>query len=85
MINIWFKIYYFIIKNSLTYKIVATPWVEVDIQTPALLQMSLDKEEEEKIAQEIVQDKSSPPEEAEVTAKVSKKIEMRYFSFIKFL
>jgi hypothetical protein len=47
--------------------------------------MSLDKEEEEKIAQEIVQDKSSPPEEAEVTAKVSKKIEMRYFSFIKFL
>ena len=46
--------------------------------------MNQDKEEEEKIAQEIVQDKSSHPEEAEVKAKVSKEIEMRYLSFLNF-
>lgn len=47
--------------------------------------MILDKEEEEKIVLDNDQDKNSQPDAAEVPAKVSKKFEMRYFSFFKIL
>jgi hypothetical protein len=75
--SIYFKILLKIILKSHT-------WVEVNIHV--LLHKILDKEKD--IGKEIVKDRDKNLlliEEVEVIVKVSKKIEMRYFSYYKTL
>ncbi len=59
-------------------------WAEINIPDNVPTQTTLEREEEKKIETEIALDKNSLIDTAEVTVRVSKEIEMRYFSFLKF-